>query len=315
MTEIVDTFNVQTEDEFRAMMEAIDDELKSGGLSVEKRPMRAWLTISGRRGLGLDLFPEKTAPESGSYAGDDLTLRIFNWYEERYGEQIEIYFGPGSTILEIRGDPYRVWLPRVFGGAVRFIADPATHGHDVHPKMTHGGQVATVNVLDCIEGLQPGLSKELSEQELQWLASDIHRLTLEFNSIETLFEKGFGPQAQTDLEASIDCVLRRPPEYGVSRWNSLQAVEKFLKTYLQEKGRSFPKGRDGHDLHKLAALANDVCCGGLLPGMLNAVQCGTGVRYGEEPSTREQAVLAHKMAGLICWKIARTLEMQPLDAA
>lgn len=312
MTKTVDTFNVQTEDEFRALIEAIDDELKSAGLSVEMRPMRAWLTISGRHGLGLNLFPEKTAPEPGSYTGDDLTLRIFDWYEERYGEQIEIYFGPGSIILEIRGDLYRVCLPRVYGSAVRFIADPVTHGRDVHPKVTHGGQVATVNVLDCIEGLQPGLSKELSEQELKRLASDVHRLTLEFNSIETLFDKGFGPQAQTDLEASVDCILRRPPDYGVSRWNSLQAVEKFLKTYLQEKDRPFPKS---HDLHELAALANDVGCGGLVPALLNAVQCGAGVRYGEEPSTREQAVLAQKMAGLICWKIARTLEMQSSDAA
>ena len=53
----------------------------------------------------------------------------------------------------------------------------------------------------------------------------------------------------------------------------------------------------------------------LLPALLNAVQCGAGVRYGEEPSTREQAVLAQKMAGLICSKIARTLEMQSSDAA
>ena len=120
-----------------------------------------------------------------------------------------------------------------------------------------------------------------------------------------LSAKGFGPQAWTDLEASVDCILRRPPEYGVSRWNSLQAVEKFLKTYLQEKRRPFPKS---HDLHKLAALANDVGYGGLVPAMSNAVQCGAGVRYGGEPSSRERAVLAHKMAVMLCWKIARTLQ-------
>jgi hypothetical protein len=166
-----------------------------------------------------------------------------------------------------------------------------------------GGQTATVNVLDSVEDLQPGLSQALEPQELQKIKEVVHLETLQFATIEALYNTELGRAAKADLRASVDRLLDSPPQFGQSRWASLQAAEKFLKAYLTEQDLRFPKT---HDLKKLANLAHIRKYGGLPDGLLEPVQCDPGVRY-DDSSTVDDAIRAHRMACLICWKVAKTM--------
>ena len=142
----------------------------------------------------------------------------------------------------ICGDAYRVHLPRFFGRR-RLICDPATHGQPFDLMRS-----TTFNVLECIEMMQPAFSQTLSDEEQKYLLSSVARAVTLFELIEKLYKIGFGPQAKTDLAASVDAVFQSPPDFGASRWHSLQAAEKYLKTYLNAKETAFPKGASGHDL-------------------------------------------------------------------
>ncbi len=295
--------NVSSEKEFCNLMERIDEELRAAGVPIQGRPLRGALEVSGQHGLGLTLLPvADRPPRPGCYTGEDLVIRIFEWFDKRYGDQLLVDYSPGHTIVLVRGDIYRVRLPRIFGSAA-FVCDPSAHGKNVYPVLTMGGQTATVNVLDSVEDLQPGLSQALEPQELQKIKEVVHLESLQFATIEALYNTELGRAAKADLRASVDRLLDSPPQFGQSRWASLQAAEKFLKAYLTEQGLRFPKT---HDLKKLANLAHIRKYGGLPDGLLEPVQCDPGVRY-DDSSTVDDAILAHRMACLICWKVAKTM--------
>ena len=59
----------------------------------------------------------------------------------------------------------------------------------------------------------------------------------------------FAHGALVDLTASAHACVAREHERGQSRWSSLQATEKMLKFFLEQRSQAFPK------VHKLAKLA------------------------------------------------------------
>lgn len=300
MTEI---FNINSESEFHSLMEQVDAQLRSENIVVIARPIKGLRAISSRYGLGLRVLPiANRASESGVYTGDDLVIRVYDWFDCRYGDQLAVDFGPGHTVVLIRGDLYRVRLPRNFG-RVAFVADPFAQGQDIYPSLTHMGQMATVNVLDCVKGLQPAMSQALKASELRDIKDRIQLDTLRFTAIEKLYNTSLGGAAKADLRASIDRLMDNPPHNGQSRWASLQAAEKFLKIYIDDKTRSYPKG---HNLRKLADMAGIRLALGLTDTLLDRVQCDAGVRY-ELTSSREEAINAFRVACLICWKVAKAL--------
>lgn len=250
------SFCISDENEFCRLMDEIDQEMRVAEVPTHARPMRGWFLISARNGLNLRLFPEKREPSPGVYTGDDLTLRIFDWFDERYGDQTKIDIGPGHTVVIIKGDAYRVALPRVYG-RVRFIADPVNHGKDVYPSLaTSGSAPATANVLDIIVDLQPGFSRTLSPEELGDLTREISSMTVKFQTIENIYKLPLGKEVKGDLVASVDRFFQNPPQYGLSRWDSLQVAEKCMKAYLSSTELPFPKGRGGHNLSKLMQLVS-----------------------------------------------------------
>jgi len=110
-------------------------------------------------------------------------------------------------------------------------------------------------------------------------------------------------QANNDIISSADDAVRIPPDFGGSRWHSLQAVEKFLKSLLKLHSIPYPTGTQGHNLTRLAGLGHN-----LVPieqPLLDDVTCSAAVRYNEVPSTLLDAHRAHRSAICICEKIAR----------
>jgi hypothetical protein len=81
----------------------------------------------------------------------------------------------------------------------------------------------------------------------------------------------------------------------------LQAAEKMLKAALTERGVRYSKGSAGHDLVGLRQLVTGI---NIPVALIDQVKCSAKVRYNEEPSTLEQAEIAHRASLRICDLVA-----------
>ena len=284
-------------------MQQVDEELRRDGISIPARPIKAILKVSAKYGLRLRLFPLPDAPPSpGSYYGDDLAIRINNWFVERYGKKLSPDWSPGHTIINIRGDLYRLILPRFYGKAI-IVADPQAHGKDIYPNLSMGNQLLKINILEYVDDLEPEFSKALKPEELHHLILIANSQITRFSVIESLKDSELGGIAQANLRSAVDYALASPPQYGPSRWESLQGVEKIMKVYLDEMGFSYPRT---HDARKLAGIGSLERTAGLSEHLLAAVYCNASVRY-EDRSTSNEAVYAHYVACEICFKVIKAM--------
>jgi hypothetical protein len=108
----------------------------------------------------------------------------------------------------------------------------------------------------------------------------------------------FFKEAQSDWMTAVMHMTSQNPNHGQARWASLQFAEKFMKGLIEVFGDVCPIPQT-HILQKLHdALACSIM--GLdLTDLLTKIQCSAAVRYGEEPSTREQSYSAHKSSLLL----------------
>jgi hypothetical protein len=199
--------------------------------------------------------------------------------KDRYGKRLNIPM-PGQTMVVIRGDPYKVRLPYALGN-INLLCDPSSLG-EARPAFGKSAS-PSVNVLDLVEGLTANLSQSLVQTELEGILSDTAP-AVRYAMILVMMKNGeMRQQANSDIISSVDEAGRIPPDFGGSRWHSLQAVEKFLKSLLKLHGISYPTGAQGHNLTLLAGLGHN-----LVPieqPLLDDVTCSAGVRYNEVPST------------------------------
>jgi len=294
---------ITTEEQFRSLMEEVDRELRDQKVPITARDLRAisiirrHLQIVGE--INLTHLPDQ--PKPGSYEGQDLIARALQWMRDRYGKRMNIPM-PGQTMVVIRGDTYKVRLPIAMGN-FNLVCDPRSLGK--LETMIGVSAPPILNALNLIEGLTANLTQSLVQSELEDILSDIAP-ALRYVMILIMMKNGpMREQANNDLISSVDDVLRIPPDFGGSRWHSLQAAEKFLKSLLTLHGIPYPtKGPKGHDPTHLEGLGHSLVP--IEPALLNNIKCSAAVRYNEEvPSTLLDAHRAHRSAICICEKIAR----------
>jgi len=129
----------------------------------------------------------------------------------------------------------------MFYGKIEFICDPRfwmpEPGNQIAVKPTD--PLPRVNVLNCIDGLTESYALTFTLEEQEQIVLVLTRnidylMAINKVSLEPLIE-----QAKGDLKAAITHLFERPPLYGLSKWGSLQAVEKFLKAFVSSKGVTF----------------------------------------------------------------------------
>lgn len=205
---------------------------------------------------------------------DPLAKKINAWFQSRYGDLLKVSFDIGSTVVEIKGDLYVVSLPLILG-------------------------TYRVNVLEWIKGVTPSLLQALSEAELNEIGSHI------FEHYQAYSEIKFLPNdCIPDFKIAVDQLMERPPQYGLSHWASLQAVEKTLKAYIKKMGGNPPSGgKNGHNLMFLAQMAESLQLRHIDNQLIAQSQCSPSVRY-ESSSTQQDAYLAYCSAIKICRNVA-----------
>ncbi|MGA1870684.1 MAG: hypothetical protein ACMUJM_19290 [bacterium] len=118
---------------------------------------------------------------------------------------------------------------------------------------------------------------------------------------KVVFPKIFG-SVYFVCDADID--KYENPQYGLSKWSSLQFSEKLLKSYLKYKGKAFPHSQD---LLKLTKLAEDNGLPKFPKQAIDQVQCPAGVRYSDPPVTLKEAVRSHYASIGICFFVSKCI--------
>ena len=124
-----------------------------------------------------------------------------------------------------------------------------------------------------------------------------YKIYANFRSLQTI--------CISELKTAIDKILDRNPEYGLSRWASLQAAEKAIKEFIRYKGGKVERI---HNLNRLIQTTKPLGLPDINETLVNQVQCTAAVRYLEEPSTIKQAYIAYCAALDICNQVAENIE-------
>lgn len=270
-------------------------------MGIPARPIVAGLKITRRYDIVLDAVPPNTPILEGVYTPEQISLRIHDWMTKRYGDRLKLPFTLGRVVIPLRGSLYTIKCPVVYG-SVRFVCQPGTFGQ---PRNTIGVRFApTCNVIDLIDDLTADLAHSLTGEEVVRIGLAHASAMGAYVALHAIGDVQFVNEALGDLDAAVRHLMEHKPQAGLSKWASLQAVEKLLKAYVVAKGGSVQRHHrlDGH-------VADAVKRG--LPSpptqYIMDLQCPAGVRYGENDVSVEEAGIAHLISLEVCEVAARSI--------
>ena len=284
-----------------ALIEDIDREMVTERIKISARPFVEGLKITGRYDVVLDACPPRRAPKAGCFDPLEISIRIHNWIEERYGKRVNIPFHIGRVALPLRGALYKISCPITYGH-VRFICEPRSFGQSREAIGLH--TPPTVNMVDLVEDLTVALAHSLTAEEVIRIGVAFVTGMAAYSVLRVISEVEYVREAAGDFDAAVFHLMEHQPQPGLSKWASLQAVEKLIKAYISQKD-----GQVKYN-HKLRDHCNDATKLGLpaVPhGHIEAVQCSAGVRYGEVAVSTDEAVKAHLASLETCEVVARCI--------
>jgi HEPN domain-containing protein len=287
----LERLGVKTEDDFNRLMEEVDREMQSENIPFTARSLGAWHRLSSVFWLSLT-------------TQDPLSHKIFDWFNRWYGERAKITGELGSMGVMLRGDVWRMKFPVVAGTA---RIECSRDLNKERPPLTIGthDNPLTINPVEFIVGLTHEYASTLSDEELEGISNQFFFGFTAFSRIHEVFDRSeLVRQAHSDLVASSNHIFHNPASYGLSKWASLQAAEKFIKQFIIERGGTPPRH---HNLKQLATLAESLGLRQLPEHWLDDIQCSAEVRYGGINVSDEEAVEAQHAALQVCEHIAHEL--------
>jgi len=284
-------------------MEKIDTQLREANVQIHARALHAAGEYSKLFQLEIPMFP---CPETGApsvYSGADAAAHIRKWFDDRYGDRQKIFMGPGSAVILLRGDPWEIRLPRIYG-TIQCVVERDLSRYANEPNLRTDGQPPITNLLTLINDFPPGLAVQLSDEECCNILELFKQALDCMHAIEYIAANPYVPEALSDIHASVRHIFSIPPHYGQSKWSSAQASEKLLKSFLKVKGIPFPLN---HDIRGLANLSSTEGMKPFEDGIIDKLQTRAAVRYGDEAVTLTEAVAAHHASMLVGKYVSETL--------
>jgi hypothetical protein len=201
--------------------------------------------------------------------------QIKAWFVQRYGDRLLVDLSLGKVVILVRGDPYVLKLPRIYGKWDR-----------------------VVDVTKTFAGMTKDYFADLPE-------SDQNDMVTAFVSFYDAFTRlqGLPLPTRANLDTAILQMTASSPHFGESQWASLQFAEKTLKEFIKRKKARPPRT---HCLKQLLTQAERL---GLQKGLwplLSMIQCSADVRY-KDSVALETAVLSHHASIDLCATVAEQL--------
>jgi HEPN domain-containing protein len=284
----LEQMNVRTDDDFDRLMQEIDRDMQTEKIPLTARSMEAVLRVSSVNSLYL-------------LNRDPLCKKVYDWFDRWYGERAKVKMGLGSMGVIVRGDVLRMEFPIGYGLNRIICSRELTKDR---PSVIIGTREnpPTLNALDFVEGLTQEFANSLSNDELEALFNQFIFGRNAFMRIFEVFEQSeLTKQAHADLIASSSHLFDSDPNYGLSKWASLQAAEKFIKDFIVTKGGTPPKS---HNLKQLAMIAEQHGLKTIPEYWLDDIECSAEVRYGRINVTAQEAIEAQYAALQVCEYIA-----------
>ncbi len=279
-----------TNEEFDTLMLEIDQILKNNNVPISSRPLYAFREIAARLKVELRIAPIGKAIEN-NFQGESFSAHIINWFNEKYGDRTKIDFSPAHVVVLIKDDPFRVRIPLVYGRG-RFIFDK-TMKPTSNISVSQDGlkpDLLYINVYACIDGITANIIESLTiddEKQIMDFFSE------SYNAIYRLDERKSLPfriEAKTDLRTAVDVIMSERTNYGLSKWSSMQFIEKIMKGILTENKISYHKS---HDLFYLNTLIINNNLSNLPNSIIDKISCQAAVRYDKDLVSRKDAIDAH----------------------
>jgi HEPN domain-containing protein len=278
-----------SDEEFERLMSEIDERMVSENVRIPARQIRGWM-----------LFCEKQQLHGISFT-HPISSKVMEWFHARYGSRINLNFDLGHSVEIIRGDLLHTRCFTFFG-RLHVICHPALMGR---PKTGPAvNQPAVVNLLDQAEGMTVAFARSLTLEERQTLLRDFVASQVYLSRIADAGTQALVPEARADLRESVDHMTRHEGRFGMSKWASLQAVEKFLKAYILQQGTAPQRI---HVLEELASKAESLGLRAIRRTVLNLAVCSPSARYDASSVSRGEAVEGYRAAVSICGDVATQL--------
>jgi HEPN domain-containing protein len=276
--------------EFNELMVEIDERLRSRQIPVPLRVIESFREISKELGLQL-IIALVQPPLVNDYSEASLSGHIVQWFQDRYGETLKLDMSPASAVILVKGDPYRLTIPVVYGRG-RFVMDRtfSKRKHITVGTSTSKPDPIEINVYELIKGITPTLINSLNESEIKQIMTFVAE---SYDCIYKLDESRSLPykaEAKTDLKIAVDIILTEKMNYGMSKWASLQFVEKLIKGILKMNKVDYPKT---HKLQMLNTLLSENKLPNVPIEVLSKIECTPSVRYEKNSVSRSEAIIAH----------------------
>jgi HEPN domain-containing protein len=278
-----------SEEEFNQLMEEIDALMASQGVNIPAREIRGWMLFCQRQQF------------NGISMTHPISEKVMAWFKTKYGERLNLDGSFGYSAVLLRNDVIRFRCP-VFFGRLLAICSSELMGHDFGGVKVN--QPAMLNILDQMGGLTTAFANSLTPVEKGRLLEEFVASEKALACVADAEPQPYIAEARGDLRTSIEQLTMPQPQYGPSKYSSLQATEKFLKSYIVQR-RSEHKFT--HNISELADKAEGLGLRTLDRGTLRAIECLASVRYDTELVSKSEAVGAHKAAISICAEIASQL--------
>lgn len=279
----------ETEEEFEALMQAVDQHMANGGLQPSQRPLTASRLFWEAFGWSGEIIPSDAVADLPGFDGNVLAAKANRWYKQTYADKLKVEMAYGYAPFRLGNAVWKIRFGFIIGRVALFL-DKNLGNRGINTG--HANTPASYNILCAVEGLPQGMADKLSEPMLK------EYVNFYLSSLQSLQWRDELPNtdllcaARSDYDQSTGDVMGQ--RYAQARWGAQQSVEKTLKGLLAISGSDFPtSGSVGHNLKRLGKLLNDQHGISINATALDLASCSTKVRYGEELSTEELALMAN----------------------
>lgn len=280
-------------------MNIINQELIDEGVPIAARQISGFCEACKKLQISMPLSLPERPPKDGCFEGIELGIRIKQYFEKIYGEKLKIDFSPGSVVVLIEGDIYKINLPKIYGQFI-LTADPRI----IKTKELKIDGKPALNVLAYIEGITDKRAEKLTDDELKEIVELFIKSQNCFELLRTYRGNFLFTEIIGDFSASTQHLVHNHPQIGLSRWSSLQALEKTIKAFTKSKGLDF---KQVHILREIAIEAEKAGLKPLPRTLLDIVQCSPSIRYESSDQTIKKAVAAQHVAIDLCFEIVQQI--------
>jgi hypothetical protein len=285
--------------EFHERILKIDRHLIEENVPIPNRPLAAISRYAKEyKCIVFIATPPNHKKSPDKYDKFNLGDTINEWFKNKYGVKLVADLNMGCVGLLISGDVFKLKIPIFFCSMVG-----EKNGKSIKLDRIPGHQLLSFNIYKFVESITPNIIKDISQEEKLKAYSIFNHAVELYNLFEREnLRSELINSAKADYEKSIDYLMGNNKSTGLSKWSSLQATEKVLKSALSCKKVNF------HRTHNLFDLFEQLYSIGFPKSddnLIGQVQCLPGIRYGDNKYSLAEAINSHHISIFLCNKIMR----------